>query len=161
MYIICTECGLIIESYVESNQKNLRGHFRCSSSNEVLYFNKQKTNHRLDIQQLGAVFELHGWLTGQNNEINKFPKFNFSIEELRFLELVFPTIVIPHFLKVHQVVCIKDRLKKCIIPPEATRPRLERVSFTEIIILNSCIATLYYFIWWLCLSPAIKLHDDF
>lgn len=22
-----TECGLIIESYVESNQKNLRGHF--------------------------------------------------------------------------------------------------------------------------------------
>lgn len=67
-----TECGLITESYVESNQKNLRGHFGCSSSNEVLYFNKQKTNHRLDIQQLGAVFELHGWLTGQNNEINKF-----------------------------------------------------------------------------------------
>jgi len=31
-YTICTECGLIIESYVE-NQRNIRGHFRCSSSN--------------------------------------------------------------------------------------------------------------------------------
>ena len=31
------------------------------------------------------------------------------------------------------VVCLKYRLKKCKIPPEATHPRLERVSFTEIL----------------------------
>ena len=30
-----------------------------------------------------------------------------------------------------------------------TRPKLERVSFTEILKLNSYIVTLYYFICWL------------
>lgn len=64
-------------------------------------------------------------------------------------------------LKLQQVLFCNISLKKCKLPHEATRPRLERVSFTEIIKLNSYIVSLYYFIWWLCLSPAIKLHDVF
>ncbi len=64
-------------------------------------------------------------------------------------------------LKLHQVLFVTYRLKSANYLMKLTRPRLERVSFTEIIKLNSYIVSLYYFIWWLCLSPAIKLHDVF
>ncbi|WP_445479758.1 hypothetical protein ACULLL_05730 [Lysinibacillus irui] len=65
----------------------MEGFQRYQRFNQIVAIGSLYDNH----QQSGAVFALHGWLTGQHNGINpKIAKFNFSIEELRFLELEFP-----------------------------------------------------------------------